>query len=594
MLLWQRRFPSSVTRLQLGYLPINLFVVFLDLAASVSTGLLIAVATVDEQNLDAVLKRLGPLYLLFEQDKGKVNAIAILVVLILLIFTLRMISSVLIQHSISKSISKKATNFLEICLMKMSKSDSRWIEKQDWGSSLRILHVGTNTFIVNGIINFQSLLQETFLLVAVLCTLLRVDLGVTVSLLLILLAGVILSNFFTLKKMRKLIKQLNDSNTEVQKSFFRFLDYFLELRLSRQFDYAIQRIANPYKKATLSNAQQGVIIGLSRQIIEIWGILTICMIAVLTTLKADQSESAVVLGIFLVGLTRIIPAIQRINSSWAAINSSKEVVQELWNFIDACEHNTIENSLIPTAERATSEGPAKVDLENASLVLGGRTIFHHLNLSVSSGERLIVCGKSGVGKSSLLYVIAGHLQTNHGSVQIDNLSPVAYIRGNPGKISILRAHKEAFGPSIEENFIGSGSFDYHQLTEDASDLGLISRIRSRDEFLKSKYDDFSLGEKQRIGFLQAIFFRPNLLLLDEPSSHLDRKSEHALFEKLDYINSTQIVATHSIDLLRRHNGRIMFMIDEENVLIGLFSDLLDDSRFQEFIEWETSEAANGH
>jgi len=584
VLSWFRSFPNSARRLLLKYMPFNLFLVALDLAASISAGLLIAVATVDEANRDGVLRRLGPLYKAIGSDPSRFSTITLLVCATLLIFSFRVILSIMLQGRVAQEISKVSTSYVEKVLFDVRALESSWLEKEDKSKLLRILHVGTSTFIVNGIINFQALFQEFLLLCLVIFTLARVDVFILTVVLLFLVAGAIFSNILTLKRARVLVKKIHEANSELQKSFFSFLDFFLELRLGHRFEKASQRVIVPFSNSTLWNAKQGITIGMSRQIIEIWGILAICVIVGLSATKSDESESAVILGVFIVGLSRIVPAIQRLNSSWVALNTSKEIVLELWKFTNYSQFSGKKIESVNLDKSSKTRSPAAVKLERAKLVIDNRVIFQDLAFEIGMGERLLVCGNSGVGKSSLLYVLAGHLKLSSGTLQIDEMDLSTYVENNPSKVAILRSHREIYGATIRDNIGLEREFSEIKTLRDAKDLMLIKT--SNREFLGERYTSFSQGERQRIDILRSIIHEPNLILMDEPTSNLNRKIENAVMKKLSSLKATQVLVTHSVDVIQSHEGKILFMIGDSVSIMGSIRTLLQDSRFRDFLQKE--------
>jgi NitT/TauT family transport system ATP-binding protein len=193
-----------------------------------------------------------------------------------------------------------------------------------------------------------------------------------------------------------------------------------------------------------------------------------------------------------------------------------------------------------------------------------REIFSKINVTVSPGEFVSICGLSGVGKSSFLRLIAGLINPTQGSVIVDgqvvnapskSMSFVSqdYSRSLFPWLTISKNVGLPFrGKELEKSEI------QERIEKALTDVGLI-------EFANSYPWQLSGGMQQRVAIARALVTRPRLLLLDEPFASVDA---HTRFELEDLvldlareINATVIMVTHDID-------EATYMSDKVLVLTG--------------------------
>jgi heme exporter protein A len=155
---------------------------------------------------------------------------------------------------------------------------------------------------------------------------------------------------------------------------------------------------------------------------------------------------------------------------------------------------------------------------------GGRSVFQGLNFSLGGGEAMVVTGRNGAGKSSLLRVIAGLVRIAAGRLTLDGGKPDAPV----GEQAHYLGHQDALKPSLTvgENlqfwaeFFGIGR-DAVGPALDAVDLSLLAG-------LPAAY--LSAGQRRRLSIARLVAVPRPLWLLDEPTSALDAQSQKRLAE----------------------------------------------------------------
>ena len=162
--------------------------------------------------------------------------------------------------------------------------------------------------------------------------------------------------------------------------------------------------------------------------------------------------------------------------------------------------------------------------ENLACVRGGRQVFSRLSFSVSRGEALVVTGRNGVGKSSLLRCIAGLVRLAGGQLKLDGAERETSV----GEQAHYLGHQDAAKPSltVRENlsfwsqYLGAGVAAIEAALE-AVDLAPLAS-------LPAGY--LSAGQRRRLSIARLVAAPRPLWLLDEPTSALDVQSQARLAE----------------------------------------------------------------
>ncbi|HEX7736145.1 MAG TPA: ABC-F family ATP-binding cassette domain-containing protein, partial [Ktedonobacteraceae bacterium] len=193
-----------------------------------------------------------------------------------------------------------------------------------------------------------------------------------------------------------------------------------------------------------------------------------------------------------------------------------------------------------------------VKAENLSKSYGTRELFRNINFEVERGQRLVLVGLNGVGKTTLLRTMLGLLPMSTGTVAIDERARLGYYA------------QENEGLDYENTVLNEATA---VLPEDTRRVrGVLGRFMFNGERVFQQIGTLSGGEKTRLALAKMVLDGPNLLVLDEPTSHLDVLSRNIIGESLGHYNGTIIAVTHDVEFVRALRPDTLLLMPEGKII----------------------------
>ena len=194
-------------------------------------------------------------------------------------------------------------------------------------------------------------------------------------------------------------------------------------------------------------------------------------------------------------------------------------------------------------------GRSLIRLDDVSFGYGDRNVFSHASFEIERGEKVAIVGANGAGKTTLLRVIAGQLDPRHGEIETHQHARPAFFAQHAaeildGKLTVLEAVDEVATDDARPKLRALlGSFLFI-----GDDVFKHCRVLSG-------------GERQRVAIARLLLQSTNLLLLDEPTHHLDLAGKDVLEEALGQYPGAVVVVTHDRSLMARLATRILAVQD---------------------------------
>lgn len=218
-------------------------------------------------------------------------------------------------------------------------------------------------------------------------------------------------------------------------------------------------------------------------------------------------------------------------------------------------------------------GKKVIEFQDVDFAYGDKQILSHFNLLLQNKDRLGIVGDNGVGKSTLLNLIAGQLQPQSGQVIIGETVRVAYFSQRIDGLDESKRVINYLQEVAEEVKSGSGTTSIAELLEQ------FLFPRSSHGTLIEK---LSGGEKKRLYLLKLLLEKPNVLLLDEPTNDLDIATLTVLENFLQGFAGPVITVSHDRYFLDKVASKILAFEDGQvREFFGNYTDYLDEKAFRQ-------------
>ena len=234
----------------------------------------------------------------------------------------------------------------------------------------------------------------------------------------------------------------------------------------------------------------------------------------------------------------------------------------------------IEVETLPTSSRrypklrfeiARPSGRDVLVLDGVSKSYGENSVLSGVSLTIRRGERVAVIGANGLGKSTLLKIVTGNLERDAGRVDWGHEAQVGYF---------AQDHKEQLTNPTQT------ALDYlwDICPEEGTSFvrGILGRLLFSGPDVEKPVSALSGGEATRLIFSRLMVQKPNVLVLDEPSNHLDLESIEALVEALESYQGTLIFVSHDRWFVDRLATRVIEIRAEGlNDFAGTYQEYLE-------------------
>ena len=240
----------------------------------------------------------------------------------------------------------------------------------------------------------------------------------------------------------------------------------------------------------------------------------------------------------------------------------------------------------------------EIYLKNVSLNYGEKPVLKNLSFSVKAGSKAAIIGPTAAGKSQLLYILTNLLPPDSGVVEFDGIPLEKYSREVFHKqIGFVFQDSVIFNMSLRENIAFNDIVTEASLKMAIETAELTDFIESLPEKLETIVSErgtsLSGGQKQRIMLARALALNPKILLLDDFTSRVDRKTENKILCNIqnNYPELTLLSVTQKIAPVK-HFDQIILLMEGGIIAAGKHKDLLESS--PEYIQIYSSQRSTHH
>jgi ABC-type multidrug transport system fused ATPase/permease subunit len=422
---------------------------------------------------------------------------------------------------------------------------------------IKILTTETNLFgrfIASVIILISEFLMLSLIIFYLFFINFKVTLIILIFLLIIGLIYYLLTKNYVsnLSKKREYMENLRLKNVqEVFSGFttvkiFQLEDYFTKdfLNKNQLYDYI---------------KKEGFIREIPRYFLEI--LLLIFITSVILIYEFDNNRIVsgqlfVLISIFSIFFIRMLPNVNKILTAISSmIFCAKSLVTISEELKITHEINNEQNTLTKKNEILVFNN--NITFKNISYsFVDKKNFLNNINFNVKKNKIFGIFGPSGSGKSTLINIIVGLLKPESGEIFLDNQTVSNTTKNWRNLFSYVPQHIYIFEESIRKNILLGEKFDQvsdEEIIELLKNLQLSKLINDNDLSKKLKADGNNLsgGEKQRIGIARALITKKPILILDEATNSLDKKSQNDILKIIKSLKKekTIIVISHDKEVI---------------------------------------------
>ncbi len=190
-------------------------------------------------------------------------------------------------------------------------------------------------------------------------------------------------------------------------------------------------------------------------------------------------------------------------------------------------------------------GQRAISLEGVHQAYGKHQVYRGLDLTIERGERTVLVGPNGAGKSTLLKLLAGVIEFQKGERNLGHAAKIGYFSQHRAETldaakTVLQEVMDA-APTLAEN----------------EARGILGSFLFRKDDIYKKTAVLSGGEKSRLNLVKFLVDPPNLLLMDEPTTHLDIHAVESLILALGVYEGTLVFISHDVHFIRKLATKVL-------------------------------------
>ncbi|MBM7632436.1 ABC transporter ATP-binding protein [Geomicrobium sediminis] len=279
-----------------------------------------------------------------------------------------------------------------------------------------------------------------------------------------------------------------------------------------------------------------------------------------------STRTAMALGIF----SMIIMNLSRTKAS------SARLFEVMESPVDDLESNVHQGE--------TTKLSGKLEFRNVSFAYDPNQprVLKKISFTINPGEKVAILGATGSGKTTLMQLVSRLYEPNEGSILYDDQPGSTYATSSiRAQVGYVAQHVHLFSGQLKEVVaFGKQNATESEIIDALERAQLSETIEKLPEGIKTRIGqkgiNLSGGQKQRLTIARALLRNPAILLLDDSTSALDMKTEHAFLRALEDLRCTTLLVTQKVATTKKMD-RIMLLDDGELIATGTHKELLKSS-----------------
>lgn len=445
------------------------------------------------------------------------------------------------QRSILKNIELNVSKNLRVHILEQI------INKKNYSTPDSFFYINSLTTHISFFYsNFANLLNMLLQMVVYTAYLLFTDLQ-TISIFGFAIVFVTIPITFILKKSREFMHESYIQGQVLNRKLHRIIENLFLIKLLKMDNYEVENFSttvNTLNYFQLQNFRYGIFNNILPNFFALF----------LLSLILSFATFADIITLVFMGVTlRLFQSFSGVSSAANSVINSQVHIEQFYKM----ENDKVSN--FKNSYKLTESNFIKLENVSFQYFNSDKPIFENINISIEKNKHTVITGQNGTGKSTLLGLISGVYYPTEGTISSFS-NEFAYIGASP---YILPS-------TIRENLM----YGNHNEIDDVTLINYLKEIEVFKE--KSNYDldkeisneNLSSGQMQKIAFIRAILSNAKILLLDEATANLDKKTKSEIFNLISKKDLTIINSTHLEEDFENIDSFIRINIEAEKRILN--------------------------
>jgi ABC-type multidrug transport system fused ATPase/permease subunit len=558
----------------------QIILAIIDTAGAAGLGLIGVIAAVSISSSTPPESILRVLDFLKIANYPVTKQLTILGLIVIVLFIGKTVGSLYLNRRVLHFLAAKQVFIARDIWRKVLRSDYLSVAKYSRQELVEAVTDSLNVSIMGILGNFMLAISELILLVFLL-----ILLGVVYPLMALLTLIIFGSLAYVTqnkigKKTREMNAEYSQANIASKTSLMDSLSVLPEIKVVGYSSFFVDKFSVDRKVAANAYVKSLWLGQVPKYVLEIGLVLSGTAIFFFTQVTSTSVDAIGRIVVFLAVSGRLVPSILRLQSEVIGMHANTGISQPINELRDnLLRMRTSTTQKIrgnpESAIQVTPEGSMEIQFKKVTFGYEeGKKEFNFGDLHIQPGHSLAVIGRSGVGKTTLVQLILGLIEPSSGSITLNGKSPRHWMELNLGSVSYLPQSVAVVSGNIAENV----ALGIPSELIDEKKLRLALKVAALDDWVetlplgsKTMIDEMGLnisgGQLQRIGIARAVYDKPGLIVLDEPTSSLDEETESAFLKMLSLLHgkTTFVMITHKLKMLDHVDG-VVLLEESENVI----------------------------
>jgi len=499
-------------------------------------------------------------FLIKEENSQSYNNFLIILSLILIfIFFIKTVLSMFVRWAITKFAFQQFLS-LQIRLTSAYQQMS-YMEFISRNTSEYIRNVKELTgSCVAAIENYLRLVSELIIIFVIIVYLCFVNIKVIICLLGILAFITFIYEFWLKPKNISYGKKKVNSSELIYKGVDAGLKGFKEIRILSKESFFLDIVRKGAKGVYINELKSSIIRNSPRYIFEFAIICFLLSFLALSVFFNQNIENTIpILGVFCVAAIRLLPGAASVVNSFTVINYSSYSINKLYN--DLQKFNKKIKKKISVSIKGSNTEFKLIEMKNITFKYPNtnKYILHKANFSIKKNECIGIVGESGAGKTTTIDLFLGLLNPTSGKIFLNKKQIGKQMSDWSGMVAYLPQESLILEDTIKKNISFKNEInekDHNEIKESIHLSNIKKVIKSLPNGINTKIGQggvrLSGGQNKRIALARTFFHGKKILIMDEATSSLDRKTEDFIVNQLRELKrkKTIIIVTHNKNTLK--------------------------------------------